>query len=101
MRGRKEKIVKFIFPQNYKFNTKLFGILDTQTAVVGAVWAGIIYLVVNFMFKSLYIKIFSFIVTVFPIVIFSIVGFNGENIINVAIYMIKFIMRRRIMFYGK
>ena len=95
------KILKFIFPQNYKFNTKLFGILDAQTALVSAVWAGIIYLVINFIFKSLYLKIFLFIVTVFPIVIFSIVGVNGENIINVAMYMTKFIMRRRIMFYNK
>ena len=92
--------MKFIFPQNYKFNTKLFGILDAQTALVSAVWAGIMYLVINFIFKSLYLKIFLFIVTVFPIVIFSIVGFNGENIINVAIYMVKFIKKRKIMFYG-
>ena len=95
------KKVKFIFPQNYKFNKKIFGLVDAQTAVVSSLCAGMMYLVVNFIFKSLYVKIFSFIVTVFPIVIFSIVGFNGENIINVAIYMIKFIKRRRIMFYGK
>ena len=92
--------MKFIFPQNYKFNTKLFGILDAQTALVSAVWAGIMYLVINFIFRSLYLKIFLFIVTVFPIVIFSIVGFNGENIINVATYMVKFIKKRKIMFYG-
>ena len=93
--------MKFIFPQNYKFNRKIFGLIDAQTAIVSALWAGMMYLVVNFIFKSLYIKVFSFIVTVFPVVIFSIVGFNGENIVNVAIYMVKFIMRRRIMFYSK
>ena len=93
--------MKFIFPQNYKFNTKLFGILDAQTAVVTAIWAGIMYLVVNFIFKSLYIKIFLFIVNVFPIVIFSIVGVNGENIINVVIYMSKFIIKRKLLFYNK
>ena len=95
------KKVKFIFPQNYKFNKKILGLVDAQTAVVSSLWAGMMYLVVNFIFKSLYVKIFSFIVTVFPIVIFSIVGFNGENIINVAMYIIKFLMRRRIMLYGK
>ena len=93
--------MKFIFPQNYKFNSKLFGLIDIQTAVVSAIWAGIIYLIINLLFKSLYIKVCVFIITVLPVVIFSIVGFNGENIINVAIYMTKFIMRRRIMFYSK
>ena len=93
--------MKFIFPQNYKFNSKLFGLIDFQTAVVSAIWAGIMYLIINLLFKSLYIKVCVFIITVFPVVIFSIVGVNGENIINVAIYMTKFIMRRRLLFYRK
>ena len=93
--------MKFIFPQNYKFNSKLFGLIDIQTAVVSTIWAGIMYLMVNLLLKSLYIKVCVFIITVFPVAIFSIVGVNGENIINIAIYMTKFIMRRRIMFYSK
>ena len=93
--------MKFIFPQNYKFNSKLFGLIDIQAAVVSVIWAGIMYLIVNILLKSLYIKVCVFIITVFPVAIFSIVGVNGENIINVAIYMTKFIMRRRIMFYSK
>lgn len=93
--------MKFIFPQNYKFNSKLFGLIDIQTAVVSVIWAGIMYLIVNILLKSLYIKVCVFIITVFPVAIFSIVGVNGENIINIAIYMTKFIMRRRIMFYSK
>ena len=93
--------MKFIFPQNYKFNSKLFGLIDIQTAVVSAIWAGIMYLIINLLFKSLYIKVCVFIITVFPVAIFRIVGVNGENIINVAIYMTKFMMRRRIMFYSK
>ena len=38
--------MKFIFPQNYKFNSKLFGLIDIQTAVVSVIWAGIMYLIV-------------------------------------------------------
>lgn len=93
--------MKFIFPQNYKFNSKLFGLIDIQTAVVSIIWAGIMYLIVNILLKSLYIKVCVFIITVFPVAIFSIVGVNGENIINVAMYIIKFLTRRRIMLYGK
>ena len=93
--------MKFIFPQNYKFNKKIFGLIDAQTAVASAIWAGAVYLIVNLIFKSLYIKVFSFIVMVFPVVIFSIVGFNGESIINVIIYMSKFIKRRKVLFYNK
>ena len=97
----KEQIMKFIFPQNYKFNTKIFGLIDYQTAIINVLWGGLVYILINLIFKSLTIKIFLFIVFSFPMFIFSIVGVNGENIISVVIYMSKFIIKRKILFYNK
>ena len=93
--------VKFIFPQNYKFNTKILGLIDYQSAILNLIWSGIIFLILNVFFNSLNIKIFLFIVLVFPILIFSVVGINGENIINVIIYMSKFIIRPKLLIYTK
>ena len=93
--------VKFIFPQNYKFNTKILGLIDYQSAIINLIWSGIIFLILNVIFNSLNIKIFLFIVLVFPILIFSVVGINGENIINVIIYMSKFIIRPKLLIYTK
>ena len=93
--------MKFIFPQNYKFRTKLFGLIDYQSAILNVVWGGIVFLILNFLFTTLKLKIFLFIVFVFPVFIFSIVGINGENIINVIIYMSKFIIRPKLIFYSK
>ena len=93
--------LKFIFPQNYQFSTKLFGIIDYQTALINAIWMGFIFCIINMIFKSLNLKIFTFIILAFPVLIFSIVGINGENIINAAIYMSRFIIRRKILFYDK
>ena len=93
--------VKFIFPQNYKFNTKILGLIDYQSAILNLIWSGIIFLILNLIFNSLNIKIFLFIVLVFPILIFSVVGINGENIINVIIYMSKFIIRPKLLIYTK
>ena len=93
--------MKFIFPQNYKFNTKILGLIDYQTALLNTIWDGIVYFVINLIFTSLNLKIFFFIVLAFPILIFSIVGINGENIINVIIYMSKFILKPKLLFYGK
>ena len=92
---------KFIFPQNYKFNTKIFGLIDYQTAIINVLWGGIVYVLINLIFRSLSIKIFLFIVFVFPMLIFSVVGVNGENLINVVIYMSKFIIKRKLLFYNK
>ena len=93
--------MKFIFPQNYKFNTKILGLIDYQTAILNLIWGGLVFLIINFIFNSLNIKIFLFIVLVFPVLIFSAVGINGENVISVIIYMLKFLIRPKLLFYSK
>lgn len=93
--------MKFIFPQNYKFNKKILGLIDYQTAILNTIWGGIVFLIVNSIFNSLNLKIFFFIILVFPVLVFSIVGINGENIINVVIYISKFIKKQKIFFYSK
>lgn len=93
--------MKFIFPQNYKFTTKLLGLIDYQTALLNAIWGGLVILIINFIWKNLNIKIFLFIILEFPVLIFSIVGINGESIINAIIYMLKFIIKPKLLFYSK
>lgn len=93
--------MKFIFPQNYKFTTKILGLLDYQTALLNTLWGGLIFLIINFLCSSLNIKIFLFIILVFPMLIFSVIGINGENLISVIIYMSKFIIKPKLLFYRK
>ena len=77
--------MKFIFPQNYRFNFKILGIMDYQTAI----------------FNSINVKIFLFIMLCFPMIIFSIIGVNGDSLISVLIYMSKFIIKPKLLFYSK
>ncbi len=93
--------MKFIIPQNYKFTTKILGLFDYQTALLNAIWGGLIFIIVNFLFKNITIKIFLFIICVFPVIVFSIVGINGENIINVITYILKFMIRPKLYLYNK
>ena len=93
--------MKFIIPQNYKFNTKILGLFDYQTAILNTVWGGLVFLILNLIFKSLNIKLFLFIIFIFPVVVFRIVGINGENIINVIIYIIKYISKPKLYLYNK
>ena len=37
--------MKFIFPQNYKFTTKVLGIIDYQTAILNLIWDGLKFLI--------------------------------------------------------
>lgn len=91
--------MKFIFPQNYNFSHKLLGIFDTSTLLVNGIWTLFVFCFLNLFFSSLNIKIFFFIILVFPFLLFSIIGFNHENILYVVFYIAKYIKRPKIYIY--
>ena len=93
--------MKFIIPQNYKFKNKIFGIIDYSTAFFNIVWYLLIFFLLNIFFKSWNIKIFFLVSLCFPITLFSIVGFNGEPIIYVFKYILKYIFRSKLYLYKK
>lgn len=93
--------MKFIFPQNYALKNKLFGIIDYSTAFVNLIWYAFIFILVNFIFKSLTLKIFVFIVFCFPLLLFSFSGFNGENILYVFSYLMRFLFKQKLFLYRK
>ena len=95
------ELMKFIFPQNYNLNMKIFGILDYSVAIVDVVWGIIVFGLINFFIGRLTYKIFAFIVLVFPIVIFSVVGVDGENLLYFLTYVLKYIFKQKLYLYEK
>ena len=93
--------MKFIFPQNYNFNSKLFGFIDYSTAIINVVWFVFIFCLVNLIFSSTDIKIFVFIILCFPVLAFSIIGFNHENIVYVFLYISKYWRSPKVYLYKK
>ena len=93
--------MKFIFPQNYNFKSKILGWIDYSTAILDIICAILIFGLINIFKIELITKIVIFIILFFPICIFSIVGFNGENIINVINYLAKYIIRPKLLLYKK
>lgn len=93
--------MKFIFPQNYDLKNKLFGIIDYSTAFVNVIWYALVFILINFIFKSLTLKIFIFVVLCFPLLLFSFAGFNGENILYVFSYLTHFLFKPKLFLYRK
>ena len=93
--------MKFIFPQNYNFTPKILGIIEYSVAIFDIIWSIIIFGIVNIFFSSLNIKIFLCIIFIFPILIFSIVGINGENMLYVISYIIKYYVKQKVILYHK
>lgn len=92
--------MKFIFPQNYNFKTKLFGIIDYNTIILNLFWDISVFIFIN-IFNNLNIKIFLFFILCFPLILFSFSGFNGENIIYVISYIFKFLLKQKILLFKK
>lgn len=93
--------MNFIFPSNYAFKNKLFGIIDYTSAIVNLIWYIFIFCLVNLFFSDINIKIILFISLCFPFLIFTIVNNRNENVLFVLLYVIKFIVNRKIYFYRK
>lgn len=93
--------MKFIFPQNYNFKNKILGIIDYTTLIFNIIWIALIVFLLNIIFNNLNIKISFTIIFCFPIIILSLIGFNGENILYVFSYMFKYIFKQKLYLYNK
>jgi len=93
--------MKFIFPQNYNFKNKLFGVIDYSGLILNIIWGVLVFTLVNLFFNDLTIKIFIFIVLFLPVLLFSIIGFNNENIVYIFVYVFKYLNSNKLYFYSK
>lgn len=93
--------MKFIFPRNYDFKTKLFGVFDYSTIIINIIFDLFIFSVCNLIFNNINIKIFICISLCFPLLILSIVGLNNENIFSVLIYILKYFFKPKLYLYNK
>ena len=93
--------MKFIFPQNYNFKNKLFGIIDYTNLFLNIIWNFFIYFIIKFLFNNITIKIFVFIVFSLPFLLFSIFGVKQENILSIFLYIVKYYRNHRLYLYSK
>lgn len=93
--------MKFIFPKNYDYSFKLFGIFSYSSIVFIFFWALLIYSLSSFLFSSFIIKFYFFIILFLPIALFSVLNRSNENIIFIIFYILKYLFRPKIYFYDK
>lgn len=94
-------IMKFIFPQNYSFKSKLLGFIDYSTLFLNIIWDFFLFCLIDLFTFNISLKISIFIIFCFPLFLFSIIGFNHENFVYVLTYLFKFIFNKKIYFYSK
>lgn len=93
--------MKFIIPQNYHFENKLFGIIHYSNLIFTVIWGFFIFFLINLLFHNIDIKVFLFISLVLPIVLINIIGINGESFINILICIVRYLISQKIYLYKK
>ena len=93
--------MKFIFPKNYDFKSKLFGFIDYSTVIIDGIIAISLYLTSCIFFHSIIYKIYFFIALFLPILLLSIFGFQKENIFEVISYLLYFTFHHHIFLFKK
>ena len=93
--------MKFIFPQNYRFKNKFLGIIEYSTLILNIIWDLFIFLILHLFCNNTNIKIFVFVILCLPVLLFSIIGFNHENLIDIFRYLFKYIKSPKLYLYNK
>lgn len=93
--------MQFIFPSNYKFSFKMFGFIDYKTAIFNLIYGTILFLICKILNIGINIKIYLFVSLYFPVLLFTVFGLNGENILDVLKYLIKFLINQKVYLYSK
>lgn len=93
--------MKFIFPQNYCFQQKLFGFIDYSTLFFNGILGAFVYFISCIFNLNLIYKIAIFIILFFPVLLFSIIGFNHEKITYIIKYLYLFIKFPKYYLYRK
>lgn len=93
--------MNFIFPQNYNLKNKFLGFLDYSTIFFNIILIYLIFAITSIFSLPLHIKLSITIVFCLPIVLFSILGINNENLLQICVYLIKFIIKPKLYIFYK
>ena len=89
----------FIFPKNYNFKNKIGGVVDYPTAIFNLLFIFLLYKFISIFRLTLTSKFIFISIFYTPIFLVSIFNHNDDNIICIAYYVIKFLVRPKLYLY--
>ena len=89
----------YIFPKNYNFKNKIGGVVDYPTAIFNLLFIFLLYKFISIFKLTLTSKLIFISIFYTPIFLVSIFNHNDDNIICIAYYVIKFLVRPKLYLY--
>ena len=91
--------MKFIFPKNYNYKNKIFGVIDYPTAIFHLLFLIVLIPFSNILFSNFTFKSFFVVVLYLPVFLFSIANLGGESIVYKLFYLIVYLLRPKLYLY--
>lgn len=91
--------MKFIFPKNYNYKNKIFGVIDYPTAIFHLFFLIVLIPFSNILFSNFTVKSFFVVVLYLPVFLFSIANLGGESIVYKLFYLIVYLLRPKLYLY--
>ncbi|MBP3284670.1 MAG: hypothetical protein J6M02_04145 [Clostridia bacterium] len=92
---------QFIFPANYNRKEKFLGMVEYKTIIVIASWGAFLFYLLKFFGWAWIVKVYVFLIFFGIPSIFLLVGFNGENMLDVVRYLVKYSVSPKEYVYRK
>lgn len=89
----------YIFPKNYNFKNKIGGVIDYPTAIFNLLFIFLLYKFISIFKLTLTSKLIFISIFYTPIFLVSMFNHNDDNIICIAYYVIKFLVRPKLYLY--
>ena len=89
----------YIFPKNYNFKNKIGGVIDYPTAIFNLLFIFLLYKFISIFKLTLTSKLIFISIFYTSIFLVSIFNHNDDNIICIAYYVIKFLVRPKLYLY--
>lgn len=90
----------YIFPKNYEYKEKIFGIISYSTVIIHSIWIFILYSILKNINIELIYKINILTLFELPLVIYNYLK-TDEDLIYKLFYIVKFVMKSKIYIFKK
>lgn len=91
----------FIFPTNYNRKEKFLGLIEYKSIAVVAGWGICVFSIIKSCSFPVLMKIYLFLFVFGIPAILLLVGFNGENMVDVLRYLLCYILNPKVYVYSK